>query len=196
MQGPAQGSDRRASSRNTGSRSLRRLHSVSSAVPAAPYVDGPARSFAGLTRGWGQSATVPRGWLSPSLLVALRAVTALTYNHMVVDRPLENEIDQIFQALADATRRDILVRAIEQEQSVSALARHYDMSFAAVQKHVAVLERAALVGKQRRGREQIVHGNASTLRRATALLDTYDQLWIQRAINIADVLAGEEGDLT
>jgi DNA-binding transcriptional ArsR family regulator len=106
----------------------------------------------------------------------------------------EAEADRVFQALADGTRRDILARAIEREQSVSALARRYEMSFAAVQKHVAVLERAALIAKQRRGREQIVRANAPTVRRAAALLDAYEQLWIQRANQIADVLAGEEGD--
>ena len=115
---------------------------------------------------------------------------------MVVDNLSESETDRIFRALADATRRDILKRAIQREQSVSALARRYDMSFAAVQKHVAVLERAALVSKQRRGREQIVRGNATTLRKASALLDAYEQLWIQRATTIADVLAGKEGEST
>jgi DNA-binding transcriptional ArsR family regulator len=108
----------------------------------------------------------------------------------------ERETDRVFQALADATRRDILVRASRREQSVSGLARHYEMSFAAVQKHVAVLERAALVTKRRSGREQIVHGNATTLRNAAALLDSYEQLWIQRANQIAAILAGEEGDPT
>lgn len=120
----------------------------------------------------------------------------LIYNQMVVDVLLEHETDRVFQALADGTRRDILVRASRREQSVSALARHYEMSFAAVQKHVAVLERAALVTKRRSGREQIVHGNASTLRDAAALLHSYEQLWIQRANQIAAVLAGEEGDPT
>jgi DNA-binding transcriptional ArsR family regulator len=115
---------------------------------------------------------------------------------MVVDSLREDDTDRIFHALADATRRDILVRAIQKEQSVSALARHYEMSFAAVQKHVAVLERAALVSKQRRGREQIVHGSEPTLRQAAALLDIYEQLWIQRTTQIADVLAGKEGDPT
>jgi DNA-binding transcriptional ArsR family regulator len=115
---------------------------------------------------------------------------------MVVDLLSDDETDRVFQALSDATRRDILVRAIRHEQSVSALARHYEMSFAAGQKHVAVLERAALITKQRRGREQIVHGNASTLRNVAALLDSYEQLWIQRATQIADVLAGEEGAVT
>jgi DNA-binding transcriptional ArsR family regulator len=112
---------------------------------------------------------------------------------MVVDSA-EREADRIFHALADATRRDILARAIEREQSVSTLARRYEMSFAAVQKHVAVLERAELIVKRRRGREQIVYGHAPTIRRAAELLDAYEQLWIQRATQIADVLAGEEGD--
>ena len=103
------------------------------------------------------------------------------------------EADRVFHALADSTRRDILGRAIRHEQSVSALARHYAMSFAAVQKHVAVLERATLVTKEPRGREQIVHANTPTLRRAAALLDAYEQLWIQRATQIADLLAGEKG---
>jgi DNA-binding transcriptional ArsR family regulator len=112
---------------------------------------------------------------------------------MVVDQLNGDAADRIFHALADATRRDILTRAIRREQSVSALARHYEMSFAAVQKHVAVLERAMLVTKRRSGRQQIVHGNAETLRSATALLDAYEKLWIERANRIAGVLADEEG---
>ena len=115
---------------------------------------------------------------------------------MVVDLRSEGETDRVFQALSDATRRDILVRAICHEQSVSALARHYEMSFAAVQKHVAVLERAALVTKERRGREQIVSGHAPTLHKAAALLDAYEQMWIERTTRIAGILAGEEGTTT
>jgi DNA-binding transcriptional ArsR family regulator len=122
----------------------------------------------------------------------------LTYNYMVVYITLSDaDVDRIFQALSDRTRRDILERAIEREQSVSAMARQYDMSFAAVQKHVAVLERATLVTKERRGREQIVHANGSTIAKAIALLDQYEQLWIDRANQIAAVLAmpdEEEGD--
>jgi len=81
------------------------------------------------------------------------------YNQMVVQELSDAEIDRIFHALADSTRRDIVTRAIKREQSVTALAQAYAMSFAAVQKHVAVLERAALVTKERRGRQQIVRGN-------------------------------------
>jgi DNA-binding transcriptional ArsR family regulator len=103
----------------------------------------------------------------------------------------DDQVDRIFQALADTTRRDIVTRVLREEQSVSALAAHYAMSFAAVQKHVAVLERAALVVKQRRGREQVVHANMSTLRRAARLLDDYEQLWRRRVLSIEDLLAEE-----
>ncbi len=104
----------------------------------------------------------------------------------------EADADRVFQALADSTRRDILARAINREQSVSALARHYEISLTAVQKHVAVLERAGLVSKQRSGREQLVAANPETLRRAATLLGAFEQLWIQRATRIAEILA-EEG---
>ena len=102
------------------------------------------------------------------------------------------EADRVFHALADPTRRDILARAIQREQSVSTLARRYDMSLTAVQKHVSVLERAALVNKQRNGREQRVAANPDMLHKAAARLAAFEQLWIQRAMNIAEILA-EEG---
>ena len=108
------------------------------------------------------------------------------------ERLSEPEADRVFQALADATRRDILARAIEREQSVSALARAYAMSLTAVQKHVAVLERAALVSKQRRGREQRVSANPETLRKAATLLAAFEQQWITRAMKIAEILAEED----
>ena len=108
---------------------------------------------------------------------------------MVVDSEVDDEADRIFHALADATRRDIVVRVVQQEQSVSTLAEGYAMSFAAVQKHVAVLERAALVVKERRGREQIVHGSLDTIRQATRLLQRYEELWRYRVQNISNILS-------
>ena len=115
---------------------------------------------------------------------------------MVVDSQLtEAECDRIFHALADVTRRDILGRAIRSDESVSGLSRHYSISLTAVQKHIAVLERATLVTKERRGREQIVHANGRTIAKARALLDQYEALWIHRAKRIADVLAtADEGE--
>ena len=100
----------------------------------------------------------------------------------------------MFHALADATRRDILTRTLQGEHSVSALAQRYPMSFAAVQKHVVVLESAGLVTKQRHGREQRVRGNADTLRAAHGLLDQLEALWRQRLDRIDDLLAEPEGE--
>ena len=108
---------------------------------------------------------------------------------MVVCGLDEAAADRVFHALADATRRDIIARVIHEGQSVSALARHFPMSFAAVQKHVAVLERAELVTKRRRGREQVVHGNVTVLRGAARLLQAYEQIWRARADGIARILA-------
>src|SRR5215207_8994194 len=86
----------------------------------------------------------------------------------------------MFGALADATRRDIVRRAIDGDEGVAELAAHYPMSFAAVQKHVAILERAGLVRKQRCGRRKVVRTNLTGLRVARRLLDRYEELWRAR----------------
>jgi DNA-binding transcriptional ArsR family regulator len=110
---------------------------------------------------------------------------------MVVQELTQDDIDLLFHALADATRRDIVSRVIEREQSVSTLAERYDVSFAAVQKHVAVLERAALVSKQRRGREQIVSSNVHTIRNAREVLRAWEDLWQSRANRIDQILSAD-----
>ena len=102
------------------------------------------------------------------------------YNHMVVSMPVALDHDRIFGALGDATRRDIVRRAIDGEEGVAELAAHYPMSFAAVQKHVAILERAGLVSKHRIGRRMVVRTNVEGLRVARRLLDRYDELWRER----------------
>src|SRR5690349_18520028 len=108
---------------------------------------------------------------------------------MVVDQVERRALDDLFHALADGTRRDIVVRTLQSEYSVSALARLYPMTFAAVQKHVAVLERAALVTKRRHGREQLVAGNVDTVRRAARLLDELELVWRARLDRFGDLLA-------
>lgn len=110
---------------------------------------------------------------------------------MVVGSPLPDaDLDRLFRALADATRRDIVARLFAGERaSVSALASHYDMSFAAVQKHIAVLEEAGLVTKQARGRERIVSGNPERLAQARALLVQLERLWVSRFSQLDAVLA-------
>ncbi len=96
----------------------------------------------------------------------------------------------MFHALATSTRRDILRRTIEREQSVSTLAAEYDMSFAAVQKHVAVLEAADLIVKRAEGRERLVRANPEMIARARALLARYEELWRSRIARLDDLLAG------
>ena len=90
------------------------------------------------------------------------------------------DFDRLFGALADATRRDIVRRAIADEEGVAELASHYGMSFAAVQKHIAILERAGLVTKERIGRRKVVRTNLEGLRVARRLLDQYEELWLGR----------------
>lgn len=99
----------------------------------------------------------------------------------------------MFHALATATRRDILRRTIEREQSVSALARDYDMSFAAVQKHVSVLEEAHLIVKRAEGRERLVRADPEMIARARALLARYEELWRARIARLDDLLAAPSG---
>ena len=101
--------------------------------------------------------------------------------------------DALFHALADRTRRDILRRVLVGERSVSALAAKYDMSFAAVQKHVAVLEKAGLLTKRRSGREQLASGDVEAVRSVAAMLTELEQIWRGRIARI-DVLIASEPD--
>jgi DNA-binding transcriptional ArsR family regulator len=101
----------------------------------------------------------------------------------------DEAVDRMFHALADTTRRDILHRCIDREPSVSRLADGYSMSFAAVQKHVATLERAGLVTKRRRGRETLVRTDAGAVGRARAVLDELEAAWRGRVDRMAALLA-------
>jgi DNA-binding transcriptional ArsR family regulator len=104
--------------------------------------------------------------------------------------------DLVFAALADATRRDIVLRALGGREGVVELAGHYPMSFAAVQKHVAVLERAGLVSKTRSGRRKVVRTEIEALRQARGLLDQYEALWRGRIDRMTDLIAATRGDTT
>jgi DNA-binding transcriptional ArsR family regulator len=98
------------------------------------------------------------------------------------------DVDRIFAALADGTRRDIVRRAIAGGEGIVELADHYPMSFAAVQKHIAVLERAGLVTKQRIGRRKVVRTNPVGLATAQRLLDRYEELWRDRVGRMTDLI--------
>jgi DNA-binding transcriptional ArsR family regulator len=115
---------------------------------------------------------------------------------MVVGILDDTRADLLFHALADTTRRDIVKVVMGGEHSVSELARRYPMSFAAVQKHVAVLERAGLVSKRPRGREQLVRGELRAVRDVHTLLDQLEAMWRDRMDRFGDVLAQQEGTTT
>jgi DNA-binding transcriptional ArsR family regulator len=104
----------------------------------------------------------------------------------------EESLNQLFRALADGTRRDILARSLTETPSVSTLAARYAMSFAAVQKHVAVLERAGLIEKHANGREQLVSTNHARLQRASEVLDAYESIWRQRVAQLDDLFRTED----
>ena len=107
--------------------------------------------------------------------------------------PLQPQVvDRVLGALSDATRRDIVFRAMAGEEGVAELAAHYPMSFAAVQKHVAILEGAGLVTKSRIGRRKVVRTNIEGLRLARGLLDEYEALWRGRIDRMTDLIAASK----
>jgi DNA-binding transcriptional ArsR family regulator len=89
-------------------------------------------------------------------------------------------LDDIFGALADRTRRDMLRRLSPGSHTVGSLAKHYNLTFAAVSKHLQVLERAKLVRKQRQGREQWVRLSPANLHKADKYLEQYRELWEEK----------------
>ena len=99
------------------------------------------------------------------------------------------EVDRVFGALADATRRDIVLRAINGDEGIVELAGHYPMSFAAVQKHIAVLERAGLIAKQRDGRRKVVRTRPEGLSIAQRLIEQYEELWRGRFERMTDLIS-------
>ena len=104
----------------------------------------------------------------------------------------EDTADAMFHALSDRTRRDILRRVLAGEHSVTTLAAKYDMSFAAVQKHVAVLERAGLLSKRRHGREQLASGDVEAVRSVSSMLDELEAVWRGRVARIDALLTQED----
>ena len=111
-------------------------------------------------------------------------------NERAAKRSVQAEVraDALFHALADRTRRDILRRVLAGEHSVTALTANYDMSFAAVQKHVAVLERAGLLTKRRQGREALAKGDVEAVRSAARLLSELEEVWRGRIARIDELL--------
>ena len=106
----------------------------------------------------------------------------------MTETPDEDAADAMFHALADRTRRDIMRRVLAGEHSVSALAANYDMSFAAVQKHVAVLQKAGLLTKRPSGREQLASGDVASLRSVGSMLSELETIWRGRISRIDELI--------
>ena len=100
-------------------------------------------------------------------------------------------LDSVFGSLADPTRRDILQRVADRELSVGEIARAYNLTFAAISKHLKVLEKAQLVIKRRRGKEQMVSLSPQALADADEYLRQYRQLWENR-LDALEVLLERE----
>lgn len=113
----------------------------------------------------------------------------------MVEQQSDADIDRVFHALADATRRDIVRRTLVSEQSVTQLAAAYAMSFAAVSKHIAVLAEARLITKRAEGRVRLVRADPSAIARAQQLLRSYEDLWRGR-VDRLDALLSEDVDAT
>ena len=114
---------------------------------------------------------------------------SIILNHMVEQRL---QLDDVFHSLADGTRRDILRRTIVRDQTISELAERYQMSFAAVAKHLTVLEKAQLITKRKEGRTQIISANKQTIDFAHEHLEKYEALWAERFNGIENLIQGEQ----
>ncbi|HLO99596.1 MAG TPA: metalloregulator ArsR/SmtB family transcription factor [Fimbriimonas sp.] len=101
-------------------------------------------------------------------------------------------LNSLFHALADTTRRDILNRVAEVELSISELAKPYSMSFAAIAKHISVLEKAQLIKKERRGKEQIISMAPQTVQLAEQHIAQYSRLWNERFDKLEGVLLNQQ----
>jgi DNA-binding transcriptional ArsR family regulator len=128
------------------------------------------------------------------MVVDLRNEQTREQTREQTDELTDEQTDRVFRALADATRRDIVLTTLEGELNVSAIARRYPMSFAAVQKHVAVLEDAGLVTKQRNGREHLVRARVDTIRRAHRLLEQLEAVWTARIERMGELLAEDRDE--
>ncbi len=104
------------------------------------------------------------------------------------------ELDNIFHALSDTTRRSILRDLAKRERTVGEIAKPYDVSLAAVSKHLKVLERADLISREKRGSFQIVRLNPATLRSAERWLAYYEKFWTRRLDALQDMLEGNEDE--
>lgn len=98
-------------------------------------------------------------------------------------------LDAIFGSLADPIRRDILRRVSRKEMTITDVAEPYDVTFAAVSKHLKVLEKAKLIIKRKQGREQVVALAPAAIKDAAQYLKAYEKLWNNRLDSLEKYLS-------
>jgi len=103
----------------------------------------------------------------------------------------QSELDDVFHALADSTRRALLEKMSQGKSAISELAEPFDMSLTAISKHLKVLERAKLVTRQKKGRTYHCYLNAEAMVSASEWLAHYHQFWECRLDSLEDFLNSE-----
>ena len=96
----------------------------------------------------------------------------------------EQQLDRVFQALSDTTRRNILMQIREQDQTVNNIASQFQISLPAVSKHLKVLERAGLISRKKDGRKRLCHAEPELLTESLAWLNFYQSFWNDRLDNL------------
>jgi DNA-binding transcriptional ArsR family regulator len=99
-----------------------------------------------------------------------------------------SQLDSIFRALSDPTRRQMLLRLSKGEQLVTQLAEPFDMSLAAASKHIKALESAGLLRRKVKGRTHICQIDARPLAHASDWLRTYEKFWNTRLDTLEKLL--------
>lgn len=104
------------------------------------------------------------------------------------------DLDNIFASLADPTRRDILQRVAQRQMSIGEIAKSYDLTFAAISKHLKVLESARLIVKHKQGKERMVQLSPYAFKSAAEYLDWYQGLWEQRFDALEEFLKEDQNE--
>ena len=107
---------------------------------------------------------------------------------------IDDQLDAVFSALGDATRRAILVRLADRPGTVTELAAPFAMSLPAVSKHLRVLREAGLIQKQRDGRLHRCSLKPATLKRADEWIEPYRRFWEDSFDALQDYLEDLGGD--
>ncbi|WP_298920119.1 metalloregulator ArsR/SmtB family transcription factor [uncultured Roseobacter sp.] len=104
------------------------------------------------------------------------------------------DLNAVFFALGDDTRRNILIQLTEGEQPLSRLAEPFEMSQTAVSRHVRVLEGAGLVTVEKRGRVRHCALTAGPMEDAVSWLESYRPFWVDRLESLAKMIAAEKNN--